>query len=709
MLTFAEIQLSFKNERGNKKFFGIEKVWDYLARRGIDEETASKCDLMVMPAVELISAARRSASVNPADSRVAIVFPHWRSGTDEPIEWWSSRLVALAPKAELRVVTSFSDMADMTALVGTPGKMFCPPNEPPHAYMVPGKLYNWGNLRDGDRVFIHESAIKAINGAVLGLPSVGLNGVWGWGSKKHSIALVQELRDLPWRAKKLQPVIVFDSNAHDNWQVQMAEQQLAAKLLEVTGQHALSIRVPKTENGGDQGFDDYRVQMGDRAGIELLSGEGEVVEIGERQAMMLQLNSEVCVVRELGRIADQATGDLMTRPTFTDVNYAHFNYVEEDGERTRVVNVPKAWLASDRRIEAQSLTYDPGHPRLVRGETGLPNLNLWRGMGLHPASGDVDPWLELLVNNIPDEELRQWFIQWLAYPLQNPGCKMNSFALIFGPSGTGKDMVLSPMHDIYGVNAVTLDTDSIKSQFTSLYSMRQFVHADELVRARGAEDAVSQRIKALVTQPKLKVNKKGQPEYTIDNHTNLVITSNYWDCVKLDSDDRRACVIRWEGVVDRRGDQPYWQAIVNWRMRGGSQALYQYLLDYDMAGFNPSAWAPHTSWKEQVKEAGRGPMEGWVHDLSINPEDMLPLVGVDKCLWTAKELGSLYYNKSENDVTKGEAKAIGGALRNANFKQAHDGALIRKPGGEAARFWVVRRRDAEWSQKACVAHLKLHP
>jgi putative DNA primase/helicase len=331
-------------------------------------------------------------------------------------------------------------------------------------------------------------------------------------------------------------------------------------------------------------------------------------------------------------------------------------------------------------------------------------------MGTVPdPTGGVDPWLELLTNNVQDEELRQWIIAWCAYPLQNLGAKASTYLLLFGPSGTGKNLFFKPLHRIYGENAVIIDTDALKSSFTSLYSHRQFVHADELVRARGEEDLVSQRVKALVTQETLKVNRKGQPEYTIENHVNLAITSNYWDCIKLDADDRRACVVRWTGAFDRRGDQPYWADYVRWADGWGAAALHDYLMAVDLRGFDPTAWAPHTEWKAAVQDATLGAMESWVRDLLRCPTDILPLTGTARALWTAKELSVLYYGEAETELRPGKVKAMANALRNAGFEQGHGGGLVKRPStGMPERWWVVQQRDKEWGSKEITAHLRMH-
>lgn len=710
MLTFGEVALSFKNERSETGLIGINKVWDYLAKRGIDRKTADACGLHIMQAVELIAAARKTPNIKSVDGRAAVVFPHWKFGSKEPIEWWSARLVPLVDNAP-RLVASFGDLVDQTK-IKSPGKMFCPPNEPPHAYLPP--IYAWSALAREDRVYIHESAIKSLNGAVLGYASIGLNGVWGWSSKKHGIALVEEIRDIPWKAKQLQPVIVFDSNAWDNWQVQQAEAHLAAKLFEITGQRAVALRVPKDDDGEDQGFDDFRVKNGDETARKFLEGrlegyEFQNVEISEVQQMMLQLSAEVCVVRELGRIADQRTGDLMTRQVFTDVNYAHFSTEVESGDLTRVVNVPKLWLADDRRIEVQSLEYAPGMPRLVRTQRATPNLNLWRGMGCDPEPGDVEPWLELLANNIPDDDLRQWFIAWCAYPLQHLGAKINSYPLIFGPSGTGKNLLMKPLHHIYGGNSVTITRDNLKSQFNSLYAMKQFIHVDEIKSPSGDKDNVAQKVKFLITSDKINVNRKGQPEYEVVNAANFAITDNFWDCLKLDQDDRRACVIHWDategGGLDRRGDQSYWSRYVKWCDSYGGPALYDYLLRQNISWFDPAAWAPATKWKEQVKEATTSPIDSWVKDLWDSPAEVLPLIGIGRCLWTAKELSVIYYGESENELSPIRIKMMSNSLRNQGFQQAMNGKLIRRPEGVADRFWIIQRKGEPWPEERCIRDL----
>lgn len=676
MYRYQDISLEMSNGVGSLTP-GIDQAYAYLERRGISRSDIDELGLWIVPARQLIQSAR-GGDANLSDSRLSIVFPHVNV-QGLPIDWWSARLVdcGLAP-----VARGFAGFVDHKW-----GKMFCPPNEPPHAYLVP--TLDWTKLQRGDKVYIHESCIKAANGAALGYWSVGLNGVRGWSSKKHGIALVDELRALPWKALELQPVIVFDSNAADNWDVQHAIVSLAAKLLEVTGRHAVHILLPRNPNGEHWGFDDFRVACGDdqaRAFLESAGG-AQPVEVSDFERLRLRLNSEVCVVRSLGRVAEQATGTLMTRGTFCDVNYAHFVVL---GDEDRQINVPKVWLTDERRTEVERLEYVPG------GEPITPEyLNLWRGMGVDPMPGDVGPWLDLLERQVPDAALRKWMIQWFAYPLQNLGEKMTSYIHMYGPPGTGKNALLSPIMRIYGDNGVVIGKDQIASAFNSVYATRQFVNIDELHGGNGPDAvAVSNRVKFITTSPKIPVNKKGEPEYEVKNHINLVTTSNYSDSIKLDEGDRRACVVQF-GTREKRLGEDYWNVYWPWAEGPGAAALYEYLLRVDLSDFNPNANAPVTEWKEMVTDATRGAMEKWVRDLWDAPDSVLPPILQGAKVITPEQLGLAYFPEEPSKNTPGLRNALGQRMQDLGFKRT--GQI--KVDGAPKRFWIIGERDREWTNE----------
>lgn len=683
MLTFGELHL--EPQRSELALQGFPAVLEYLRRRGISGQLIDDLGIRILPAGELIQRARQSV-VRVVDDRLAAVFPHFDIKGDF-IDWWSARLVETGLRP---AIISFASL-----IPSKRGKMFCPPNEPPRAYLPP--TLDWTALERGAKIYIHESAIKAVNGALCDTWSVGLNGVWGWTSRKHNIALVQELKDLPWKAKELDPIIVFDSNAADNWDVQNAIARLAAKLLEVTGREARHLLLPKAKNGAHQGFDDYVAEVGVEEASRFLANEPEAISVSEIELLKIQLNSEVAVVRSLGRIATQADGTLMSRAIFTEVNYAHYtaNVEDRDGN-LRPVNVPKLWLADARRVEVDTLTYMPGAERIQDG-----SLNLWRGMALEPAEGDARRWLELLERNITDEGLRTWVLQWMAYPLRHLGAKLNTYVHLFGPPGSGKQALIYPLMRIYGeANAIVIGKDQIQSQFNSVYAHKQFVNLDEL---HGGGDslgiAVANRIKMLVTGPRMVVNTKGQPEYSTPNCANVVSTANYSDAIRLDDDDRRAAVVRFGSRGDKR-DRAYWETYFHWVAAEGASAVFDYLLGVDLAGFDPAGWAPMTDEKTEVTRSTRKVDEQWVNDLYDNPDQVLPPILSGRCLMSGAELAQYAFADDPAGITPSKKNILGIKMHSAGFPK-----IEIKIEGRKERYWIIRKREEVWDGERARKHL----
>jgi hypothetical protein len=656
----------------------IDKCHVYLAKRGIKIPDIDELGIRIHLASHL----------GKYDDRAAVVFPHFNI-QGEPIDWWSARLVDVAPPA-----TGWNAIVPKQR-----GKMYCPPKEPPAAYLVP--TLDWASMPKESVVFIHESCIKAIAGARCGYYSVGLNGVWGWGSKKHGIELLSQIKDLPWQAKKLRCVVVFDSNASSNDDVALAIRRFSERMqliCKVSVEHLLLPKPPEDFGQADWGFDDYCVHYGDQAGQQFLEGLDAAVpvDIGELETLRLQLNEEVCIVRELKKVVEQRTGVIMGRSEFCDMNYADYTAWVPRGETDVQVNVPKLWLTWERRRVVQKIEYMPGEDILAHG-----CLNMWRGMGLDPAEGPVDKWLHILEHNVPDPKLRKWILQWMAYPLQRLGTKLTTYLHLYGPPGTGKQALLAPLMRIYGNNAVIIGKEHLASDFNSIYANKQFINADEL--HGGGSDVgvkINNKMKRIVTQETMTVNRKGDPEYDVRNCAQVVTTSNYVDSIKLDDDDRRACVVKF-GKMGEQLSKEFWLGYFRWLdEQGGASAVYQYLLGVDMLGFDPKGWAPMTEEKKLVTEATRSAVEQWVDALWEDPDGVLPGGLGKRCIFTNDELSLWAFSDDAAGVTPSKKIRLGITMHSRGFTRH-----VVKLGGKTTKVWAVRDRDAGWDTKLILAHL----
>jgi putative DNA primase/helicase len=628
---------------------GIDKVFTYLRERGVQRGDIDALGLRIL---------RCSDIGKSGDPRAAIVFPH-HSANGELLDWWSARLVDIEP------VRGFAAQVPKSR-----GKMYCPPGESPAAYL-PQVGPSWASIPGGSAIFIHESALKSVAGAKLGFYSVGLNGVWGYSAKTHAVELVEQLRDLPWKAKNLTCVVVYDSNADgSNDQVSAAIRVLGARLRAnctgVTVKHHLLPRPDANVGLEHWGFDDAAIAWGPektRDWLESWRTSAKDVTGSPFEDAREQLNQEVVLVRSMMRVAEVETGNLMSAAEFTNLLYADRRVKNDEGES---VSVPQAWLKWSGRAQVERLEYAPGQEPLVEGEF----LNLWRGLAVEPSNAGAELWEQLIEAAVMDPELRTWVRQWFAYPLQNMGAKLNSFLHLYGPPGGGKNALLTPLFTIYGSkNAISIGQEAVTRPFNSVYAAKQFVNVDELRNGRGPESVeFFNKLKMMVTSPTMLVNRKGTPEYEINNCMNIVTTANYSDSIKLDEGDRRACVVN----VDARSlsSSGFWDRYYGWAMRGsGAAGLLGHLLAVDMSGFDPKGHALGTESKWELIEAMRSPMEQWCHALKDNGPAFLPIaLRQCKCL-TLEKLAWAYVTQDDPNgvVTPASKIRLGLALKDAAF------------------------------------------
>ena len=74
----------------------------------------------------------------------------------------------------------------------------------------------------------------------------------------------------------------------------------------------------------------------------------------------------------------------------------------------------RMWMQSDKRrdVSAEQVVFDPS------GTCGPQCINLYSGLDVVPVPGNCQPIIELLYHLVDqDEEVRDWLLDWIAYPL----------------------------------------------------------------------------------------------------------------------------------------------------------------------------------------------------------------------------------------------------------------------------------------------------
>jgi len=266
--------------------------------------------------------------------------------------------------------------------------------------------------------------------------------------------------------------------------------------------------------------------------------------------------------------------------------------------------------ASPRRFEGLRMTVDQS--AVVFDPTGQADaettINLFGGIRLEPAEGDVEPMLALVrhltsraSDNADDcDQVMHWLLSWMAYPLQHLGTKLRTAVVVHGDEGAGKNFVFETLLEIYGEYGAQVGQDDLEDKFNDWRSRKLFVLGDE-VSSRQELVHNKNRLKALITSPTVQINPKNLPRREEANHINIAFLSNELQPLALDNTDRRYLVLYTPPPLERE----FYKRLGAWRAAGGAGAWYHYLLQYPLDDFDPYAPAPITQAKAELIDMNR--------------------------------------------------------------------------------------------------------
>lgn len=546
----------------------------------------------------------------------------------------------------------------------------------------------------GIPIFITEGELKAAAGCKNGYPTIGLGGVYSFRSRKQVCTLLPMLERCTWKHRSV--MLVFDSDVATNPHVALALHHLANEL---TTRGAIPFLVTLPALGADNktGFDDYLLAEG-KAGFDKLLNDAEPFATAKA---LWRMNVEFACIDEPSVIIEISTGRMFSINTFTSLIAANRHYdVIKDDKLIKKQLAPE-WIKWPYRRQLRKVVYTPGESRVT--ENG--EYNIWAGWGIEPASGPLQLWCELLDYVFHDSlKQRQWFERWCAYPLQHPGAKLYTSVLVWGVNqGTGKSLIGYTLGKIYGQNFREIHQADLLSTRNTWSDGCQFALGDEVIGSDRRAD--TDRLKGLITQQEVLINKKYIPEYTIQDRTNYYFTSQHPGAFFLDDQDRRFFVHE----LDRPplSDEFYARYDTWYRSPAGVAALFSYLTHLDLTSFNPRACALTSPAREAMIDDARSDLGSWVAALRRDPDAVLKLNDqpLTSDLWTNAQLLALYDPERRTRVT---ANGLGRELRRAGIPRFSGTVKTDVLGTQ--RIYIVRHAD-RWTRaqpKAIAAHLEQH-
>lgn len=356
----------------------------------------------------------------------------------------------------------------------------------------------------------------------------------------------------------------------------------------------------------------------------------------------------------------------------------------------------RRWQESpDRRIvREENVGFDPA------GEDKSIKCNLWAGWPTEPKKGKCELLLELLEYMCNEQdggnELYEWVIKWLAYPIQHPGAKMKSTIVVHGPQGTGKNLFFETVMAIYGRYGRTIDQSAIEDKFNDWASRKLFLIADEVV-ARTDLYHVKNKLKAFITGDWIRINPKNMMAYEERNHVNLVFLSNERMPVVLEEDDRRHAVIWTPAKLGADFYKDVYAEIKN----GGIAALHDYFLNHPLGDFDDHTKPPMTKAKKDLIMLGKDNMylfyDDWVAG-EVGEVKLMPTVTTDLYelykIWSGRRgIRVAPANKfidaisKRSEITKKQARCLIGVKETPKRLLIHEKGIEMNPGSSQSGWY----------------------
>ena len=529
----------------------------------------------------------------------------------------------------------------------------------------------------GEPIAITEGEKKAEKACKAGIPTIAVGGVWAWRSKRKGIPAIEDFDAIRWKGRKVW--LVFDNDLMVNPLVIGALAGLSNELHK-RGAKVVIKYLPK--GPGKIGLDDYLLKRDVTAFLKLRE------EDYAASAHLWQLNDRLAFIGKVNATYDFEFRTMYSNRQSLLYQFSEFTYQEPkaNGEGFKTVSAVDAWMQWPNRRRYDDIGYFPGGESVVENK-----INTWPGWGVSPVHGNVKPFLELIGYIFEGEDdLKAWFLKWLAYPLQFPGEKCLTGVLLHSNAqGVGKSFVGYIMGDIYGDNFNVVSQEELQSTFNDWVVSKQFILGEEITGNNSRREA--DRLKNMLTREKLNVSIKYQPGYVLDDCANYLFTSNHVDALHLETADRR--IVVHEIRAEPRG-RPFYRRIDRWRRHGGPSALFHYLLnEVDVSDFDPKDPAPSGTAKRAMISVSMSALDLFAQDLRDNPNDVLhdSMGPVEDELLTLTRI-KIYANRATREGPH-SSTAVSKSLRRAGFRMT---VVFTCDGTK--RLWAVRNREA-WAKR----------
>lgn len=313
------------------------------------------------------------------------------------------------------------------------------------------------------------------------------------------------------------------------------------------------------------------------------------------EAQVARMNERFCAVLEGGQFTifmediddtyhpPRAIWTRLSREAFRHYHANELMVVPDQRGRKSVADI---WLNHPKMRKYRGIVMDPDQNHGDR-------MNLWRGWGVVPKSGDWSLLRDLIDDVLcaGDSAASEYVRRWIAFMLQKPGVRPETAIAFRGGEGTGKGTLGRALMRVAGTHGLTVSSaNQFAGRFNAHLRNAVFLFADEAFWP-GHKDAEG-TLKQLVTEPVISYEAKGRDIVPGRNLVHIMMASNENWIVPAGADARRFAV--FDVSDSRRGDREFFGALDRQLSAGGLAAMVHDLITLDLGNWHPAQEVPQT-------------------------------------------------------------------------------------------------------------------
>lgn len=241
---------------------------------------------------------------------------------------------------------------------------------------------------------------------------------------------------------------------------------------------------------------------------------------------------------------------------------------------------------SHHRTIVDSLTFLPERQSGVITIDGRKKYNTYKDKRILAYEGDIQPFVDFMEYLIPNAVERDHLMRWITTLYSHPEIRMtHAVLLITRKHGIGKSTLMRILALLIGADHTNSPSDSdVSSQFNDWVASKRLICIHEIYH--GDSFHVYNKMKQLITEEKINVNKKFMPSFELPMRAHFFAASNSSTPLKMDTKDRRWFL---PTVTEQLWTEEGYTRLNGWINAGGVHHLAHYLNsrnDYVEAGEN---------------------------------------------------------------------------------------------------------------------------